>query len=303
MPFLSFTNQEFLDQNAVRAYPLSEQATRKPVAAGDSSYRLPDNLLVACKIAITASPTDVDVTKFYVRKITPYGTGVSIVFAHGDTDIAQVTVKNDSQVNHTHLLNPLNDFHNLSGHVTIGSLAQCMETLGDFTFDLTGTNLDADCIQYSPQVVTSITVTSNGHKYPPIYGDINLVAGDNVTIAAAANDGRTTLTISRSMPETEDDCDCIKTISGIPPDASGNIDIKSDSACVDITASAATLTISENCCQPCCGCEELATIVEQFRLLQATAGDVDAYIQRLELQMQYLSTYVSTLSVQKKQDV
>ena len=67
-------HQGWLDQNSVRAYPLSEESTRRDVS---DSYTLPDDFIVDMVLPINAS-LDYDPSSFYLSKVTVFGVGVTI---------------------------------------------------------------------------------------------------------------------------------------------------------------------------------------------------------------------------------
>ena len=271
MVMLGVTNQEVLQHNANRSYPLSEQATKRPIQ-GAADFSIPDNFLVAAKLVINATPETVNIANFYIGRLIVYNKGVNIEFHYDGVKIGVATAYDRGRFNTTF---PITGLHNsefnygLSGHVTIGSFEQIKCALGDYAFDLEGTRLDADVVQYSTAAVTSITVISNGTEYAPIRGDIKIVAGQNINIQEEHHeDGHTILHIHRRVNPEVDIPQYIKTINAVRPDIGGNIAIVSSSDCLEVAEANAQITLSETCCTPCCGCEELSSIEQSIQLFQ-----------------------------------
>ena len=207
-----------------------------------------------------------------VAKMTPYANGMAL---------------HNSEFN-----------YGLSGHVTVGSFEQIKCALGDYAFDVEGARLDADVVQYSTAAVTSITVISDGIEYAPIRGDIKIVAGQNISIQEEHHgDGHTILHIHRRINPDLDTPQCIKTINAVRPDTDGNIALVSRSECLEVTEENAQIVISETCCDPCCGCEELSSIEQSIQNIIQANTEIRLNQQKLEEQLRHLQIAMSITGV------
>jgi len=297
MTLIGVLNQEFLQHNANRSYPLSEQATKQPIQ-GAADFTIPNNFLVAAKIVISTAPDIVNVSGFYISRITVYNGGVSILISYENTVVGSVTAANRNTFNTSFPITGLNSFHGLAGHVTIGTFEQINTCLGDYSFDLSGGRLDADVISYAPAAVTSLTIVKNGIVQEPIYGDIRFVAGENIEIEEAVDSetGNTTVTISRKDDELVEKSRYIRSFNGglVVPDETGNIDFESLTTCLQITEGKSSISINENCSEPCCGCEELASLTASITSIIQSNNEIRLFQQKLE---QHLLSLTTTLNI------
>ena len=297
---IGVTNQEFLQHNSNRSYPLSEQTTK----LSGEGFTIPNNFLVAAKIVVNATPEQVNISNFYIGRLIVYNGGIRIDICYQDNNksirVGVVTAADTDRYNVTFPIIGVHtkDFlHGLAGHITIGTFDQIKYNLGDYPFDVVGGRFDVDVVQYSTAAVTSVTVEANGITYQPIRGDIKIVAGKNINIHPESEEGHTVLRISRQSSDTELRCRCIKTINEVTPDKDGNIELVSASPCLKITEETAKLNITETCCEPCCECEELAMITNGIQSLVQAHTDIRLYQHKLEQQLQQLTTTLSITGV------
>jgi hypothetical protein len=294
MVLLGITNQEFLQHNSNRSYPLSERATKRPIS-GTADFLIPDNFLVAAKIVVNTTPNVCDISNFYIGRIASYNGGVLIEIYHntgkGNIKVGTATAIDTGEFNTTFIINGLHTAgfdYGLTGHITVGTFEQMKGCLGDFTFDLAGGRFDPDVVQYSTASVTSVTVVSNGHTYAPIRGDIKLVAGKNVSLQAIQNkDQATEIHIHRQINEAEIP-KCVKSINSVTPTEDGQIWFESATQCLKITDDANRIVVNETCSEPCCGCEEFETIVSSIENILQSITNMQVYQQQLEQQIQQL---------------
>jgi hypothetical protein len=296
MVMLGVTNQELLQHNSNRSYPLSERATKQPIL-GASDFSIPDNFLVAARIVVNATPDVVNISNFYIVRLTFYNSG-ALIEIHYETEeggilVGKVIASYSDDYNTTYTIQGLRSSEfscGLSGHITIGTFDQVQVCLGDYAFDLNGGRLDPDVVQYSTAAVTSITIISNGQQSAPIYGDIKLAAGNNIILQAVqATNQPTEIYIARQLNEIELPS-YIKTINSVKPSEGGNIIIASATDCLKITEEANDIVISETCSTPCCGCEELAAIISNIEALMQAQTNMQVFQQALEQQLNHLTT-------------
>jgi hypothetical protein len=303
MVMLGVTNQEFLQHNSNRSYPLSERATKQPIIGADD-FVIPDNFLVAARLVVNATPDVINVSNFYIGRLILYNGGALIEINYeseaGGILVGKVIASYSDDYNTTYNIQGLisSEFsYGLSGHITIGTFDQVQVCLGDYTFDLAGGRFDPDVVQYSTAAVTSITIISNRQQSAPIYGDIQLIAGDNITLQAVqATNQPTEIYIARQLNEIELP-NYIKTINSIKPSEDGNITIASATDCLKITEESNDIVISETCSTPCCGCEELAAIVSNVEALMQAQTNMQIFQQALEQQLNHLITNLAISGV------
>ena len=85
----------------------------------------------------------------------------------------------------------------------------------------------------------------------------------------------------------------VRTINGIPIQ---DLQLKSNSECLDISAAAGVITFTDNCSKPCCGCEELAFLTTAVRTLQASLDQLDALSQQLTTRIDaFIQNYILTM--------
>jgi len=303
---IGVVNQELLQHNGNRSYPLSEQATKLPIVGG-ADFTIPNNFLVAAKIVISATPDIVNVSNFYISRLTVYNGGVNIVISYYDENatggasdliVGTVAAADRGELNTTFPIIGLNRFYGLAGHVTIGTFEQVRIHLGDWQFNRFGSRFDADVINYSAAAVTSITLVENGVTHLPIYGDIKIEAGENIELHEEHDyEGHTVIKIGRRADDPANTGRCIKTINLVSPTEDGNIDIVSHSPCLQVSEATYSLILTETCCDPCCGCEELSSINQNISNIIQANNEIRMYQQRLEHQLNGLAATLGVTGV------
>jgi len=306
-------NREFLAHNAVRSYPLAGDATKRPKMGGD--FALPDNLLVAMRLAISASPSEIDVNGFYISRLTVYPEGANLVISYGGSPVGTASLSADTSYT-TFPVIGLNDFHGLAGHITLGSFDRSCCWVGDYQFDHSGTKLDPDVIQYAPNSITSITIVTPTRTRRITSGDVCIIGGDKISITitdddhcpsgpggtggpgTGGDDGErdTVVVISRQNDDTGGR-GCIRLINGVGPDEDGNIDITPVTPCLKLEKEPGGITINEVCCDPCCGCEELKAITQSIAEIQQGNADIRQYQERMDREMQQLITNLNITGI------
>jgi hypothetical protein len=296
-------NQEFLAHNALRSYPLSERATKTPGVGGD--FRIPDSLFVGAKLTLTASAGDIRIDEFYISRLTIYPTGINVVVSYAGQEVGTCafTVEGQEVRNVTAPVIGLGNFYGLGGHVTLGSFEQARFWPGDYKFNLDGGRLDPDVIHYSAVSVTSVRIVNKKdsavvNQYE-LTGRVNIV-GDNesgIKVDVKEANEFTTVTITKNCPTA--DFGAIKTINFISPDKDGNIQLESLTPCLEVAADASDhkLTVTETCCSPCCGCEELEELEQTIAELRQSTVDIRMFQQKLESALDQLATSLNITGI------
>lgn len=297
----------WLNQNAGRAYPLSEEASRKDIT---DSYALPDDFLVDMILPVNAA-LDYDPSSFYLSKLTVFGVGVTAEFSYwtGSTAslVGRVTVDVDSFVeNKTYYLNGQDDFEGVVGKVIVGRIDTLFEHAGVFEFALADGRIESSVIVPDIRGVTGMRVLDGDDIGELFQGDIAFEPGANMRFTVADFGGVTVLQISAISGEgTIADCECqgavalagpVRALNGVPPDSLGNINLLGDD-CLKITPQASDnqVQIMDVCSKPCCGCPELETLVEDQKRVRDKVQTLVNLASRLESGIAVLDTVVTAM--------
>lgn len=290
-------HQEWLNSNSVRRYPLSEEATGEDTT---DSFALPNNFLVDMVLPVH-STMNLDVSKFHILQVAVFGTGVSLTVGHNGAPVATISVPVATfERNKTYYLQGIGEFTDVLGRVVIGSLDTILKSAGSYAFDIAGGRIEASVIVPDIRGVASLRIIEDTVSGPLIQGDIAFEAGRNVRLGRSEFGGVTILTIDAIDGEgTIADCVCdgdiatrpgIKTISGVGPDAQGNVELEGDD-CLEIVPldTENKVRIQDSCSKPCCGCLELAALREdqekvrnEVFTMSNLAGRLDAAVTAMQ---------------------
>ena len=303
-------NQEWLQMNGQRKFPLADFASGVDQTG---AFTLPDSFLLELTFPIHVGQ-GFDPSRFYLSKIasTPAGYTLTIGYAPADssppTDVAVATFLSSTHVeNDSYALpgvslgsgDPLGGFEDSTGAFTVGALAEInAQSPGEYTFDFAGGALDLYCIRPYLRGVSSLTLVNNGVSSPPLYGDIELAAGDNIRLSYT-----TIVDFPKAYVRIQIDADAsagalapcacpgnttalkpIQTINGILPDAANNFTLQ-PTPCIQINAITNGLQLADLCSQPCCGCDELTALFQEVGHMGDEANTLKAYVDRLKSQV------------------
>ena len=279
---LSTCNLEWLNHNSQRKYPLADDATGYD---STGTFSIPEDFVVQLDLPVHAA-MDMNPAQFYIRQLVSTGTGYSVIVSYQGTEgVVDVASAHIPTVSHTreyqtYSLGGIEPFDDTSGKITINNLAGIgQQPAGLWNFTYTGTRISPDAVRPIIQGVQSLKVaTASGGISQRLYGDIELVAGDNIQLVPVVTATESKVIISAIDGEgtiepcvcegSAADLPCIKTINGIPATAAGEFNIIGDD-CLQITAGSNSVQIADQCCSPCCGCTELEAITSDLeRFLQ-----------------------------------
>ena len=292
----------WLNTNATRNYPISQEATLTPT--GDSGFKLPDDLILDMRLSVPYD-TSVKPFHFYLKSISAYAHGLIVEIGYynsaASTEKATVAIS-EAIAADTHtspssytLLGVTTgadyDFSNVVGTITIGNLEGLVENApGRVDFDTTA-YIESTVINLNTVGVSSLRVGANlmsaeaaltGHVIvrPRTNFDIQTSTTENSLILSAL-DGAGLSADCTCEGEIELG-PCIRTINQLPPDIEGNIDLV-QGTCISIENQAGThsILLSETCSEPCCGCDQLNIVVDDLRDIQNGFERLDSYITAL----------------------
>ncbi len=294
---MSVLNVEWLNKNALRAYPIRDSALMR----SEEGLTIPASFLVDAVLAI---PFDMG-SEASITKIV-YSPPMLMLEITIGTYSATVTIA-DTTSHKGYVEYPISfngDYSNIAkGSVVIGDLNL---DRGVYTTNLP---LELRTIRPSLLGVTGLGVaTADGANSPFFTGLVELLAGTNITLDVLPTaDQITQVRINATETDLEEDCECaepwskpapVTSINGTSPDELGNINLEALDTCLAITAENGTISFEDSCSTPCCGCEELEAIMTASKLLEHNVTALTnqlAEITTQQLNYQMLAEQRSTL--------
>lgn len=288
-------NTSFLNQNLLRKYPVSEDASAQSVGG----WELPTGLFVDCTLSVPISQFEPG--QFFIGSVTYSGDLLLIKINYQpplpaeDYEVAQCAV--DVSVHNlfdSYPLEGMPGFEYLTGRLTVGDTAAFEKlSVGLETFTLDGSRLAISAIRPTLGSVTSVIV--DGQR---LVGDINLVAGPGVSITPNVGAGTITIKVDPSSIDLTA-CGCsdrenpIMSINGVRPDSAGNLTLKGAS-CLEIVRNTQTneLILKDKCSSPCCDCEGLGSMVNNLDVISPLITELNSYVSQLKTRMDNVINYV-----------
>ena len=285
---------EWLNANSQRRYPLTDDSS----GVDDSTtFALPTDFLLEVDLPIS-SAFNVDPSRFFLKQVAAYATGYSVVIgyqpASGDAvNVASALISRGTHERYTtYALGGIGDYADTVGKVVIGNLDNITnQPEGVFTFSLANARIEPDGVRPIIRGVTSISVLNGVDQSERLYGDIQLVAGQNVQIVPIIVEGEDPI-LRISAIDGEgliEDCECednetsppIRRINGIPPTPGGDFTLLGNT-CMEIKGIENGLQLVDTCSEPCCGCEELEAITRDLEAFGSKARTLENFLTRLE---------------------
>jgi hypothetical protein len=300
-------NVPWLNQNAQRNYPLSEEASGYDVTG---TFQIPLDLIVDFIWPVQAS-ADTQTDRFFIHSIALFGAGVAISVGYmqlpsldnGNQDtptiVGSVSVARDThQRNQSYYIHGVGDFYDSVGKITIGDLDNLDNLGGSYTFDLAGARLEPTVIRPNLRGVSAIVLVNGNDRSAPITGDIEFTTGQNIELQAGTSpiSGLPQIKISaRNGLALNEECECtntaakgepIRSINGISADPlTGDFKLIGDD-CLKLEPSQGGLKIVDECSKSCCGCDELAAILTDLEEMNLQINTMDGLYNQLSSQIQ-----------------
>jgi hypothetical protein len=304
-------NIEWLNQNALRAFPFKEDAAKVDEAG---LIAIPDRILVDLIFVV---PADVAAI-FHLRTLTIAGPHLTMVFSDdsGNTFSSLTVDLGTHQTNDAYDLLGTGEFRDARGKVVIGDLTNLSADIPDglYTFSVTATSLESRTVRPDLRQVRSLQlVRADGTTSEELTGIIRLIEGTNarLTFVPAVIDlvpdpitGTPVPTVTTPAGvrfdciggdpfDQECECeqsfplpDCIRSINGVTGDENGNLLLESADLCLTLSDSGNVITFEDKCARPCCGCAELDFVVDTLNTLQSSVEILDGRAGELQTQQQ-----------------
>jgi hypothetical protein len=304
MPTSGLWNIDWLVQNSQRPFPLSGDASGRDQTG---TFRIPDDFIVELDVPVHAG-LDIDPARFFILHVGAYATGYSVVIGYQPADGDPVKVGTAMIHRPTHTPNTayavggLGDFDDTFGKIVIGRLdAIDQEPAGFFTFDFEASRLEADAVRPIIRGVSSITVVNGSERSEKIYGDIELVAGENMQITPIIVGGQDPQIVFSAIKgeglveecvcEGDTDATPIYRINGIPPTPAGDFTLLGDD-CIEWVPITNGLKAKDTCSAPCCGCTELEAVTRDLERFGTNAATLENFLNRLETSVTQMNMVV-----------
>jgi hypothetical protein len=301
-----FINQEWLAQNALRAYPLADDAGETDTTG---AFVLPRSLLVDA-IFVINQELSLNQAGFFLSNVTAFGNGVTLTFSYDSgTSVSIFGSASVSASGHTrdssYFIQGQGSFEGMVGVVTIGTLEATLSFGGSFDFDLTGGRLLPTVLRPDTRGVKSVQAINGSDIGPLLYGDVILEAGQNVRLSVQdVGGGELAIRFDAlSGSDLNATCGCdnevqlgppIRTLNGVPPRTDGSFTLANGTCIAIVTGggsgAAATLSINDTCSKPCCGTPELDIVRTDMEQLNQDTRSVLHLLQRLESYLLQLNT-------------
>lgn len=273
---LNLQNIQWLNQNASRSYPLTDDASKTDTTG---TITVPDSFIVSLYMPVHAG-IDVEPDKFFLHTLAIYPTGYNIAIGYDDGSasppiIASVNIPRSTHTeNRSYALPGVDEFDDMVGKIAIGRLTEIdLLPPGIFRFTPSSGAIEADAIRPEIRGVVSLTCVNGTDRSVPLYGHIEFVSGTNMRIVANTFLDRDPQIVFSAISgeglneqcicEEEDEGPCIATINGISPLPNGDFRMTGDD-CLVITPISHGLKLTDDCSQPCCGCTELQALTRQI---------------------------------------
>ncbi len=289
---IGIRNVEWLDHNAQRAYPITRDAT---AVDETETFTLPTDFLVSLYLP-THWGLNVEPSKFFLLKLVSAPQGYQLTIGYdavgGAIEVASASIAADNHhENKVYNLIGIGDYANTRGFLAIGTLENIeKEAAGTFYFDLEGTRLESDVVRPNIQSVTSIQLQNGSELSTPLSGRLIMQAGRNFRFRVEEEAGEDPVVILDAIDGVglTEDCICdeglpdpLRSINGFGPDGDGNMRVLGND-CLSVGGTVGTVTLEDECSQPCCGCTELEAITAALESFGERATTLENFLVSLE---------------------
>lgn len=280
------------NQNANRNYPISEEVSRLD---STGSILLPNDFIVDLSWTYT---NDLDASYFHILSVTKSSSSLTVVLGYDNVVAGTCVIDvNAFTTNSVYLIIGTGDHYDSVGTIVIGSLGTILDVIVDVAnFPAENTKVEATTVHQLNRGISNISVLDNDLL---LTGDVTINVGNNLRIDQTTLGDVTYLKFNAVSTEglVADCVNCdesteaktqIISINGITPDINGNIQILGDN-CLQVSFIPNGIHFDELCSQPCCGCEELAVIKNDFKFVRDAIDSVNTISSKLSGELTALS--------------
>lgn len=301
-------NVEWLNQNMLRAYPVREDADVTPdlpdgtVARG---IRLPTCLIADFSFTVPFDAVSGDIP--CLTGVSHAGDGFSLEISLGGSVLTTVTAEiSKHAINGSYPLVGSGEYADCGGWIVLGDVARAADELpeGSYRFRPGQVPFEVSTLHMAPRGVRSITAVGKyGLKtYAPLFGNVRLIAGSDMTIRADAPNNALWLDAeSGTGYERTDKCTCgqseggrvVRRINGMDV---ADVVIVGDGACLTVSQqnTPPTVMIRDTCSTPCCGCSELNFVESAVATINRSIAVLNGYAEKLRERVEELNTNLQT---------
>ena len=297
-------NQEWLNENSLRNYPLKENVQRIPYDnSGNliSGVQIPNYLLVDFIVTL---PGSINI-RIYLSQLSLVSNLLSLIFSdESAVQLARIEVDLNSHLSYTaYNFEGSGTYDDVRGCVALGNLDNLHDDLpeGIYNFTIAQSETEATTVRPMLRGIRSVRTVNNNDVSEFIYGHVKLLAGTNVRLTFLPE--YNTIRIDAIEGEgLTDECTCkeeigatniVRTINGIPVQ---DAQIIGDGECVTVETSGNQVIISDTCSAPCCGCPELEFITDSLKVLDSTISNLESYSQQLaERISNFVTNFILTI--------
>lgn len=278
--------------NALRRYPLREGVSATSI---DGAFSIPDTLIVDFTLCASSDVS----RRFYISKI--YNNITSVIIEFSDfSEIVLGTVEIISS-QHTqdqdYYIVPTNQYAGANGKITINSLADLkQQPVGVFTFIANSTEFEPRTIIPGIAGIDRISFTDTQNGSSTFTGDIVITSRSNLLFSYNSAENEVLLDAGDNLGLSSECAftNCVKSINGVSPDpSSGNLNLIGVNCLKISNTEQYTLDISDTCCAPCSGCNDLEELTTRLTSLENNFLNLKDSYNNVNAQ---LTTYLSTIN-------
>ena len=308
------TDLDWISFRAAQSYPLADEASGVSLTGNP----LPQSLLLDIQLLLPSKYNQNISGSFYISQIRDMGTSLSVVISYNNIEcalcagipktltatstISQRTFTITGTVTDAATLQTYPWMNRITGSLCAGMTADYSG--GSLVFNLQSARIHSMCVHFIGGDHLEAFIIDG--KY--LTGVITFKAGQGILIS---NRGDNTIDISVdpayieskwaqniadyiSSKETAG-ATPIKTINGVRPDESGNINIRGLD-CVDVQGIAGGITISNPCAKPCCNqSTALQNMQTNVKMLQSQQKILHDYYVNMSNVVNYMQVNLATL--------
>lgn len=300
----SVENIEWLNQNMLRAYPVSEDADVTPLLSSGAvatGLRLPTCLVTDLSFTLAFDAVS-DGTLPSLTGVTHAADGFSFEISLGSAVLATLSVGiSGHEVNSSYRLVGVGDNADCGGWITLGDLERAARELpeGVYSFPAGQVPFEVSTLRMAPRGVRSLTAVGKyGLKtYSPLYGNVKIIAGSDMTVRNDAPKNAIWLQAeSGTGYERTEPCKCgsaaVQSVRSINGMSVADVRIVGDGTCLKVETNETTkaVMVSDACSTPCCGCSELNFVESAVATVSRSIATLNGYAEALKSRMAELQT-------------